>query len=164
MEIAELLDFCFITVYQLFINMSIIIWFSADVSIFKPSSFYIVIQAHLIGLRLEIQLVPLMQLYIAVSSVYQGETCGIYFLQTFYLYVRLSDFFLCFQFNSVSYINLVNNKSIYRSLWQFQQHWGWWFHNHWWTQGSNRFRFCQHLENKSKLPWCQEKLWESLQS
>ncbi|XP_016414652.1 mucin-5AC-like [Sinocyclocheilus rhinocerous] len=51
--------------------------FTADVSIFKPSSFYIVIQAHLIGLRLEIQLVPLMQLYITVNSVYQGETCGL---------------------------------------------------------------------------------------
>ncbi|XP_051755498.1 mucin-5AC-like [Ctenopharyngodon idella] len=50
---------------------------TADVSIFKPSSFYIIIQAHLIGLRLEIQLVPLMQLYITVNSAYQGETCGL---------------------------------------------------------------------------------------
>ncbi|XP_048039251.1 mucin-5AC-like [Megalobrama amblycephala] len=50
---------------------------TADVSIFKPSSFYIIIQANLIGLRLEIQLVPLMQLYITVNSAYQGETCGL---------------------------------------------------------------------------------------
>ncbi|XP_073715695.1 mucin-2 [Misgurnus anguillicaudatus] len=51
--------------------------FTADVSVFKPSSFYIVIQAHFIGLRLEIQLVPLMQLYITTNSTYQGETCGL---------------------------------------------------------------------------------------
>ncbi|XP_050971216.1 mucin-5AC [Labeo rohita] len=51
--------------------------FTADLSVFKPSSFYVVIQAHLIGLRLEIQLVPIMQLYITVNSVYQGETCGL---------------------------------------------------------------------------------------
>lgn len=84
MEIAYTKN-CLISAYQLFINMPIIIWFSADVSIFKPSSFYIVIQAHLVGLRLEIQLVPLMQLYITVNSAYQGETCGIYLLQTFNL-------------------------------------------------------------------------------
>ncbi|XP_057184367.1 mucin-5AC-like, partial [Triplophysa rosa] len=52
-------------------------FFTADVSIFKPSSFYIVIQANLIGLRLEIQLVPLMQVYITTDSAYQGQTCGL---------------------------------------------------------------------------------------
>nr|XP_021333301.1 mucin-5B [Danio rerio] len=53
------------------------ITFPASVSVFKPSSFYIIIEAPLIGLRLEIQLVPIMQLYITANSVYQGETCGL---------------------------------------------------------------------------------------
>lgn len=51
---------------------------TAEVSIFKPSSFYIVIRAINSNLLLEIQLVPFMQVFITVDSVFQGQTCGVY--------------------------------------------------------------------------------------
>uniref|UniRef100_A0A8B9HTF2 Mucin 5.1, oligomeric mucus/gel-forming n=1 Tax=Astyanax mexicanus TaxID=7994 RepID=A0A8B9HTF2_ASTMX len=47
-----------------------------DISIFKPSSFYIVIQTT-IGLRLEIQLTPIMQVYITADPKFQGQMCGL---------------------------------------------------------------------------------------
>uniref|UniRef100_A0A8B9HTT1 VWFD domain-containing protein n=1 Tax=Astyanax mexicanus TaxID=7994 RepID=A0A8B9HTT1_ASTMX len=48
----------------------------SDISIFKPSSFYIVIQTT-IGLRLEIQLTPIMQVYITADPKFQGQMCGL---------------------------------------------------------------------------------------
>ncbi|KAB5559480.1 hypothetical protein PHYPO_G00029630 [Pangasianodon hypophthalmus] len=51
--------------------------FTAEVSIFKPSSFYIVIMASNSHLLLEIQLVPIMQVFITVDPAFQGQTCGL---------------------------------------------------------------------------------------
>ncbi|MCJ8738057.1 hypothetical protein PDJAM_G00031110 [Pangasius djambal] len=51
--------------------------FTAEVSIFKPSSFYIVIAAFNSRLLLEIQLVPIMQVFIRVDPAFQGRTCGL---------------------------------------------------------------------------------------
>uniref|UniRef100_A0A8C7HRG8 Uncharacterized protein n=1 Tax=Oncorhynchus kisutch TaxID=8019 RepID=A0A8C7HRG8_ONCKI len=45
-------------------------------TIFKPSSFYIVIQTTL-GVQLQIQLSPVMQIYITAISSYKGTTCGL---------------------------------------------------------------------------------------
>uniref|UniRef100_A0AAZ3PKC1 MUC5A protein n=1 Tax=Oncorhynchus tshawytscha TaxID=74940 RepID=A0AAZ3PKC1_ONCTS len=49
---------------------------AAEVTIFKPSSFYIVIQTTL-GVQLQIQLSPVMQIYITAISSYKGTTCGL---------------------------------------------------------------------------------------
>lgn len=51
---------------------------TAEVSIFKPSSFYIVIKVISVDLLLEIQLVPIMQVFITVDRAFQGQTCGVY--------------------------------------------------------------------------------------
>uniref|UniRef100_A0AAZ3SF25 MUC5A protein n=1 Tax=Oncorhynchus tshawytscha TaxID=74940 RepID=A0AAZ3SF25_ONCTS len=50
--------------------------YTAEVTIFKPSSFYIVIQTTL-GVQLQIQLSPVMQIYITAISSYKGTTCGL---------------------------------------------------------------------------------------
>ncbi|MBN3315828.1 MUC5A protein, partial [Atractosteus spatula] len=49
---------------------------TADVVIFRPSTFYIIVQASL-GLQLQVQLTPVMQVYITVSSSNKGQTCGL---------------------------------------------------------------------------------------
>uniref|UniRef100_A0A4W5NJZ7 MUC5A protein n=1 Tax=Hucho hucho TaxID=62062 RepID=A0A4W5NJZ7_9TELE len=49
---------------------------AAEVTVFKPSSFYIVIQTTL-GVQLQIQLSPVMQIYITAISSYKGTTCGL---------------------------------------------------------------------------------------
>uniref|UniRef100_A0A4W5MDI4 MUC5A protein n=1 Tax=Hucho hucho TaxID=62062 RepID=A0A4W5MDI4_9TELE len=49
---------------------------AAQVTVFKPSSFYIVIQTTL-GVQLQIQLSPVMQIYITAISSYKGTTCGL---------------------------------------------------------------------------------------
>ncbi|XP_038855714.1 mucin-5B-like [Salvelinus namaycush] len=49
---------------------------TAEVTVFKPSSFYIVIQTTL-GVQLQIQLSPVMQIYITAISSYKGTTCGL---------------------------------------------------------------------------------------
>lgn len=51
---------------------------TAEVSIFKPSSFYIAIRALNSKLLLEIQLVPIMQVFITMDPAFQGQTCGVY--------------------------------------------------------------------------------------
>ncbi|XP_046713225.1 mucin-5AC [Silurus meridionalis] len=51
--------------------------FTADVSIFQPSSFYITISAISSNLILEIQLVPLMQVFIMIDPAFQRQTCGL---------------------------------------------------------------------------------------
>ncbi|XP_029626319.1 mucin-5AC-like [Salmo trutta] len=50
--------------------------YTAEVTVFKPSSFYIVIQTTL-GVQLQIQLSPIMQIYITTISSYKGTTCGL---------------------------------------------------------------------------------------
>ncbi|XP_069037957.1 mucin-5AC-like [Lepisosteus oculatus] len=52
------------------------IYKKADVVIFRPSTFYIIVQASL-GLQLQVQLTPVMQVYITVSSSNKGQTCGL---------------------------------------------------------------------------------------
>jgi mucin-5B len=67
------------------------------VTIFKPSSFYIVIQTTL-GVQLQIQLSPVMQIYITAISSYKGTTCGmlqihpsVSYLFLLYLYSQKSN-------------------------------------------------------------------------
>ncbi|KAM9422544.1 mucin-2-like [Salvelinus alpinus] len=49
---------------------------AAGVTIFRASSFFIIVQTTF-GLQLEIQLSPIMQVYIAASTVWQQRTCGL---------------------------------------------------------------------------------------
>ncbi|XP_072841738.2 mucin-5AC isoform X2 [Pogona vitticeps] len=49
---------------------------ASNVTIFKPSSFFIVVHTNF-GLQLEIQLVPIMQLFVRVDPSYKGKTCGL---------------------------------------------------------------------------------------
>ncbi|XP_062402502.1 mucin-2-like [Sardina pilchardus] len=49
---------------------------TGDVTIFQPSSFHIILQTHL-GLQLQIQLVPIMQLYISLDEGFKTKTCGL---------------------------------------------------------------------------------------
>ncbi|KTF88383.1 hypothetical protein cypCar_00040573 [Cyprinus carpio] len=46
-----------------------------DFTVFKPSSFHIMLQTTF-GLQVQVQLVPLMQVYITVHQSFQGKTCG----------------------------------------------------------------------------------------
>nr|XP_046204828.1 mucin-2-like [Oncorhynchus gorbuscha] len=49
---------------------------AAGVTIFRASSFFVIVQTTF-GLQLEIQLSPIMQVYIAASTVWQQRTCGL---------------------------------------------------------------------------------------
>ncbi|XP_069079243.1 mucin-5AC-like [Pleurodeles waltl] len=49
---------------------------AANVTIFRPSSFFIIVETQL-GLQLQIQLVPIMQVYMRLEPEYQGKTCGL---------------------------------------------------------------------------------------
>ncbi|XP_068800201.1 mucin-5AC [Struthio camelus] len=49
---------------------------AANVTIFRPSSFFIILQTTF-GLQLEIQLVPIMQLFINLDPSHKGQTCGL---------------------------------------------------------------------------------------
>uniref|UniRef100_A0A8C4XFH8 VWFD domain-containing protein n=1 Tax=Erpetoichthys calabaricus TaxID=27687 RepID=A0A8C4XFH8_ERPCA len=46
------------------------------VTIFKPSTFYLIIQTSF-GLQLKIQLIPIMQVYIKLDQSYKQQTCGL---------------------------------------------------------------------------------------
>uniref|UniRef100_A0A9J7ZWA4 VWFD domain-containing protein n=1 Tax=Cyprinus carpio carpio TaxID=630221 RepID=A0A9J7ZWA4_CYPCA len=61
-------------VYLCFLN-SLIFFLLADFTVFKPSSFHIMLQTTF-GLQVQVQLVPLMQVYITVHQSFQGKTCG----------------------------------------------------------------------------------------
>ncbi|XP_076880264.1 mucin-2-like [Brachyhypopomus gauderio] len=50
---------------------------TSDVSIFKPSTFYIILHSHKIGLQLRVQLVPIMQVFITMNTQFQGQTSGL---------------------------------------------------------------------------------------
>uniref|UniRef100_A0A8C2F9K8 VWFD domain-containing protein n=1 Tax=Cyprinus carpio TaxID=7962 RepID=A0A8C2F9K8_CYPCA len=50
-------------------------YMTADFTVFKPSSFHIMLQTTF-GLQVQVQLVPLMQVYITVHQSFQGKTCG----------------------------------------------------------------------------------------
>uniref|UniRef100_A0A8D0CDL0 VWFD domain-containing protein n=1 Tax=Salvator merianae TaxID=96440 RepID=A0A8D0CDL0_SALMN len=47
-----------------------------NVTIFRPSSFFIVAETNL-GLQLEIQLVPIMQVFVRLDPTHKGQTCGL---------------------------------------------------------------------------------------
>ncbi|XP_044130237.1 mucin-5AC-like, partial [Bufo gargarizans] len=49
---------------------------SGNVTIFKPSTFYIIVQTK-IGIQLQIQLIPTMQLYISLDPSYKSQVCGL---------------------------------------------------------------------------------------
>ncbi|KAG7248400.1 hypothetical protein CRUP_003424, partial [Coryphaenoides rupestris] len=49
---------------------------AAGISAFKASSFYLMVQTAL-GLQLEVQLQPIMQVYITVPNAYHGRTSGL---------------------------------------------------------------------------------------
>ncbi|XP_069480068.1 mucin-2-like [Ambystoma mexicanum] len=49
---------------------------AADFHIFRPSSFFIIVHLN-IGLQLQIQLVPIMQLYILAEPSFRGKLCGL---------------------------------------------------------------------------------------
>nr|XP_020142400.1 mucin-5B [Microcebus murinus] len=49
---------------------------AASITIFRPSSFFLVAQAGA-GLQLQVQLVPLMQVFVRLDPAYRGQTCGL---------------------------------------------------------------------------------------
>uniref|UniRef100_A0A8C1GC53 Mucin 2, oligomeric mucus/gel-forming n=1 Tax=Cyprinus carpio TaxID=7962 RepID=A0A8C1GC53_CYPCA len=76
-------DTCLKSVVVLFNNdmkncfsNSLTLFLSADFTVFMPSSFHIMLQTTF-GLQVQVQLVPLMQVYITVDQSFQGKTCGI---------------------------------------------------------------------------------------
>ncbi|XP_059785964.1 mucin-5B [Balaenoptera ricei] len=48
----------------------------ANITVFRPSSFFILVQTGL-GLQLQVQLVPLMQVFLRLDPSYQGQMCGL---------------------------------------------------------------------------------------
>lgn len=48
---------------------------TGNVTIFKPSSFFTIVQTGM-GLQLQVQLVPLMQVFVRLDRSYQGQMCG----------------------------------------------------------------------------------------
>uniref|UniRef100_A0A452J1B5 Uncharacterized protein n=1 Tax=Gopherus agassizii TaxID=38772 RepID=A0A452J1B5_9SAUR len=49
---------------------------AANVTIFRPSSFFIIVQTNF-GLQIQMQLVPIMQLFVNVDPSHKGQTCGL---------------------------------------------------------------------------------------
>ncbi|XP_030416500.1 mucin-5AC [Gopherus evgoodei] len=49
---------------------------AANVTIFRPSSFFILVQTNF-GLQVQMQLVPIMQLFVNVDPSHKGQTCGL---------------------------------------------------------------------------------------
>lgn len=48
---------------------------TANITVFRPSTFFILVQTGL-GLQLEVQLVPLMQVFLRLDPAYRGQMCG----------------------------------------------------------------------------------------
>uniref|UniRef100_A0A672NPB7 Mucin-2-like n=1 Tax=Sinocyclocheilus grahami TaxID=75366 RepID=A0A672NPB7_SINGR len=76
-------DTCLKSVVVLFDNdmkncfsSSSTLFLSAGFTVFMPSSFHIMLQTTF-GLQVQVQLVPLMQVYITVDQSFQGKTCGL---------------------------------------------------------------------------------------
>uniref|UniRef100_A0A8C4YAK2 VWFD domain-containing protein n=1 Tax=Gopherus evgoodei TaxID=1825980 RepID=A0A8C4YAK2_9SAUR len=51
-------------------------WVVTNVTIFRPSSFFILVQTNF-GLQVQMQLVPIMQLFVNVDPSHKGQTCGL---------------------------------------------------------------------------------------
>ncbi|KAM6174044.1 mucin-5B [Erethizon dorsatum] len=49
---------------------------AANITIFKPSSFFILVQTGL-GLQLQVQLVPIMQVHVTLDPSHRGQICGL---------------------------------------------------------------------------------------
>ncbi|XP_013358358.1 PREDICTED: mucin-5B [Chinchilla lanigera] len=49
---------------------------AANITIFKPSSFFVLVQTGL-GLQLQVQLVPTMQVHVTLDPSYHGQMCGL---------------------------------------------------------------------------------------
>ncbi|XP_072785882.1 mucin-5AC [Taeniopygia guttata] len=49
---------------------------AANITIFRPSSFFIILQTNF-GLQLQVQLMPLMQVFIDLDPSHKGQTCGL---------------------------------------------------------------------------------------
>ncbi|XP_061468750.1 mucin-5AC [Rhineura floridana] len=49
---------------------------ASNVTIFRPSSFFIIVQSNF-GLQLDIQLVPIMQLFVRLDPTHKEQTCGL---------------------------------------------------------------------------------------
>ncbi|CAH6793373.1 Muc5b [Phodopus roborovskii] len=49
---------------------------AANTTIFSPSSFFIVVQTGM-GLQLQVQLVPIMQVFVSLDPSYRGQMCGL---------------------------------------------------------------------------------------
>uniref|UniRef100_UPI001A9D23C4 mucin-5B n=1 Tax=Ictidomys tridecemlineatus TaxID=43179 RepID=UPI001A9D23C4 len=49
---------------------------AANITIFRPTSFFILVQTGL-GLQVQVQLVPLMQVYLRLDPAYHGQMCGL---------------------------------------------------------------------------------------
>uniref|UniRef100_A0A8C2U4E5 Mucin-5B-like n=1 Tax=Coturnix japonica TaxID=93934 RepID=A0A8C2U4E5_COTJA len=50
--------------------------FIANVTIFKPSSFFVIIHTN-IGIQVELQITPIMQVFVRLDPVFKGQTCGL---------------------------------------------------------------------------------------
>ena len=48
---------------------------TANVTLFRPSTFFIIAQTQL-GLQLDIQLVPIMQVFVRLGPETRGQSCG----------------------------------------------------------------------------------------
>lgn len=48
---------------------------TANITMFRPSTFFILVQTGL-GLQLEVQLVPLMQVVLRLDPAHRGQMCG----------------------------------------------------------------------------------------
>ncbi|XP_064145005.1 mucin-5B [Loxodonta africana] len=49
---------------------------AANIKVFRPSSFFVLVQTGL-GLQLQVQLVPLMQVYVRLDPAHHGQMCGL---------------------------------------------------------------------------------------
>ncbi|XP_078540168.1 mucin-2-like [Lissotriton helveticus] len=50
---------------------------SGGVNIFQPSTYFIIVHLTTVQLQIQIQLIPIMQVYIILQPVYKGLTCGL---------------------------------------------------------------------------------------
>lgn len=47
----------------------------ANTNVFRPSSFFIIMQTNF-GVLLEIQIIPMMQVFVRLDPIFKGQTCG----------------------------------------------------------------------------------------
>eukprot|EP00079_Xenopus_tropicalis_P034876 XP_017948647.1 PREDICTED: mucin-2 [Xenopus tropicalis] len=64
----------FMLIIYIYLKLSSI--YTDNVTVFQPTTFYIIVDTYL-GLRLDIQLIPIMQVYINLNTTYSDLTCGL---------------------------------------------------------------------------------------